>query len=166
MMRRIVLLVLVTICSLGLSACEQEQIEEEENTYESPYVKDYDFSIPVLNEVYYNYNDVFAGIYLVGSVYNINVTNDAPETLIAKLEQTGSIMYQIVDHSYAELWTVREIVTSFAIEMEGFTGIGISEMDNSVMLTLQTDTVVPEKFGHYIEIGILTIEFINGFPTF
>ena len=168
-MKKISLAIILCLIGFSLVACEQgdnEQVDIEEYTYESPYTKGYNFPHQVLNEVYYDYHDIFAGVYLVDNAYNINITKDAPQIIITKLEQNSSVTHHIVNFSFAELWTVREIVTSYVIEMEGFSGVGISEMDNTVRLTLITDTEIPESFNHYIEIGILTIDFQDTHTTF
>lgn len=156
----------VLLCLIGFSlvACEQDtkkQVDIEEYKYESSYAKNYNFSIGVINEIYYNYHDVFAGVYLIDGGYNINITFETPQNIISKLEQNNLVTHHLVDFSFAELWTVREIVTAYIIGNEGFCGIGISEMDNSVMLTLKTNTVIPTPFHHYIETGILTVEFTD-----
>jgi len=168
-MKKISLIIIFSIIYLSLIACDNsgnEQAEKEENIYESPYVINYNFPHQVMNEVYYNYHNVFAGVYLVDGAYNINITDDAPQTLIDKLDQNNSVTYHIVNHSISELWTVREIVTVYVLEMDGFSGIGISEMDNTVQLTLITNTEIPESFNYYIEIGILTINFQDTHATF
>lgn len=161
-MKKISLAIVLCLVGISLVACEQdenEHVDIEEYTYESPYTKGYDFPFQVLNEVYYDYHDVFAGVYLVDGAYNINITEETPQIILTKLEQNSLVTHHIVSYSFAELWTVREIVTTYVIYMDGFSAIGISEMDNSVMLTLITGTVIPTSFYHYIEIGILTIEF-------
>ncbi len=138
----------------------------EGNTYESSYVKNYSFSIPIMNEIYYRYNEVFAGVYLVDGVYNINITENAPQILITKLEQS-SVSYHIVEFSFADMWTVNEMVLDRLINMNMRDwGMGVSEKDNTVKLTLKTGTIVPESFNHYIEIGILTIDFTDLTVTF
>ncbi len=168
-MKKIYFLIILCLLVFSLVACEQDenkQINNEEYIYESPYAKSYDFPAQVMNEVYYNYHDVFAGVYLIEGAYHINITEDAPEILIAELHQNSLVTHHIVDHSFAELWTVKEIVTSYIIDKEGFNSIGISEMDNTVNLTLRTDTEIPEFMNHYIEIGILTIDFSDLIATF
>ncbi|WP_008825163.1 hypothetical protein [Haloplasma contractile] len=158
-MKRLLLIIILLVFSLV--ACEDnenEQVRVEENIYESPYVKDYGFPVEVMNEVYYSHHDVFAGFYLADG-YNVNITENAPQTLIDKLEQDSLVTHHIVDYSFAELWAVKEIVFDIISDSEGFSGLGVSEMNNTVELTLITDTVIPESLNHYIEIGILTIDF-------
>ncbi len=165
-MKKLLLVLLLLFSLVACSNNNNDKVEVEENTYESPYVKHYNFSTPILNEVYYNYHEVFAGIYLdIG--YNINITEDAPQTLIDKLEQSG-VKYHIVKFSYSELWTVHELILDTIINenMDNFRGIGVSEMDNTIQLSLKTDTVIPEYLFHYIEIGILTIDYTDLIATF
>lgn len=152
-------IILIVILLLNLVGCEAAQVEVKETEYESPYVKDYMFQIQVMNEVYYNYQDVFAGFYLVNGVYNVNITEDAPEILIAKLTQNSLVTHHIVKYSYAQLWAVKELVFDTIINSDGFSSLSVSESNNSVNLTLITDTVVPDSFSHYIEIGILIITY-------
>lgn len=167
-MKKLGLVVLLTLCLVTLSGCKEEveEAQGQEDIYESPYVKNYDFSVSLINEVYYTYHNVFAGVYLDAGVYNINITHDAPEELIQKLEANSSIEYHLVEYSYAELWTLREMVTSLIIDEEGFRGIGQSEKDNCVNLTLKTDTPVPEELLYYVETGMLKIEFTDLISTF
>lgn len=165
-MKKILMMLLLVF---SLVACNQDDnVQEniEETKYESSYAVDYNFLIPLINEVYYSYNDVFAGVYLIDGAYHLNITDEAPDTLISKLENNNLVTHHIVSYSYGELWTVREIVTSYIINMEGFASISISEKDNTISLTLITDTVIPTAFYHYIEIGILTIDFQDGYATF
>jgi len=154
------LITILLVFSLG--ACEanrDDQVENEENAYESPYVKEYKFPVGIMNEVYYSYHDVFAGFYLVNGSYNVNITDNAPQTLIARLEQNTLVTHHIVEYSFAELWVVNEMVLDILIDNEGFSSLSVDEMNNTVNLTLITDTVIPESLNHYIEIGILTIGF-------
>ena len=162
-------LLIMLMFVFSLVACNQdENVQEniEETIYESPYARDSSFLIPLINEVYFDYNDVFAGVYLVDGLYHLNITDEAPNTLISKLENSGLVTHHIVSHSYGKLWTVKEIVTSYVGNIEGISSIGISEKDNTVSLTLITDTVIPTAFYHYIEIGILTIDFQDDYATF
>lgn len=167
-MRKISLAILLCLIGLSLVACDQDENEQEnieEYIYESPYTKNYDFSIEIINEVYYNYHDSFAGVYLVDGEYNLNVTEDIPHVMITRLEQNSLVTHHIVNFSYAELWTVEEIVKFQFNDFDRYCSIGISEMDNSVILRLITDTEIPSSFNHYIEIGILTIYFQDEYAT-
>jgi len=165
-MKKIFVILLLIFTLVSCENVENDEIEVEEYTYESHYVKGYNFPIDVMNRVYYSYHDIFAGFYLIDGGYNLNITEGAPQTLLDELEQNSSVTYHIVEFSFAELWTVQEIVLVTIINVDGFSGLGVSEMDNTVKLTLKPDTVVPESFSHYIEIGILTIDFIDLIVTF
>ena len=161
-MKKISLAILLCLIGISLVACEKNENEYEDiekHTSESPYEFDYIPQIEVIKEIYYDYNNVFAGVYLIDGEYNINITEDTPQIMITKLEQNSLVTHHIVKFSFAELWTIQEIVASNVIEIDEPYGIGISVMDNSVTLTLNTDTVIPTSLYHYIEIGILTIRF-------
>lgn len=164
-MRKLLTILLLSLCLISCSNEDDEQLESESYIYESPYVKGYNFPVGVINRVYYNYHDIFAGVYLIDGSYNINITEGAPESILAELTQNSLVTHHIVEFSFAELWTIRELITVTIIDLEGFSSIGISEMDNTIKLTLITGTVIPESFDHYVEIGILTINYTDSHAT-
>ena len=165
-MKRLLMVLLLVFSLVACDNAENDQVEVEKNTYESPYVKDYKFLVPIINEIYYNYHDVFAGVYLVNGSHHINITEDAPENLIVRLEQSSLVKHHIVKYSFAELWTIKEMVLDLIVDTDGFSSLGISEIDNTVSLTLITDTVVPTTFNHYIEMDILTIKYGDTYATY
>jgi len=65
------------------------------------------------------------------------------------LEQSG-VKYHLVKFSYSELWTVHELILDTIINtnMDSFRGIGVSEMDNTIQLSLKTDAVIPEYLSN------------------
>ena len=164
-MKKILLVLLIIFSLVACDNGDNEQIEIEETTYESPYVKGYNFPVGIMNRVYYSYHDVFAGFYLVNGAYNVNITEDSPQSLIDELEQNSLVTHHIVSYSYAELWTVNEMVLDIIINIDGFSGLGVSEMDNTIKLTLITDTVIPVSLNHYIEIGILTVDYQDSYTV-
>ncbi len=134
--------------------------------YESTYITISNSFIPIIGEIFYNYHNVYAGVYLVDGAYNINVTEDVPTSIIDKLEATSLVTHHIVKYSLSELWTIKEIIFDTVLDMDGFRGMGISERDNTIKLTLGTDTSIPVAFEYYVEIGILTIDYTDGYTVF
>ena len=163
-MKKISFAIILSMIIFSLVACtevsEETQINHE-YIYDSSYKIDRNFLVEIINEVYFDYHDVFAGVYIDDGVYNLNITNETPRNIVKRLEQTGLVRHHIVDFSFYELWTVKEIVISHITEIDGIIGIGISEKDNSVIFTVKTGTVIPSSFFHYIETGILTVDFTD-----
>lgn len=153
---------------LALSACQTKEAEETENahTYESDYVQDYTWSSPLLRELYYDYHTYYAGRYLLDGRMQVNIRQDAPEELLIKFEQTSSITHHLVAFSYAELWALKELIMVEIVDLEGFSGIGVSEKGNAVSLNLITGTEIPAFLDHYIETGMLVVDFHEGYATF
>jgi hypothetical protein len=96
----------------------------------------------------------------------VNIRQDAPEELLIKFEQTSTITHHLVAFSYAELWALKELIMVEIVDLEGFSGIGVSEKDNAVSLNLITGTEIPAFLDHYIETGMLLVDFHEGYATF
>jgi len=160
--------VCILTCLLFLVGCQTKEQEETENAYmyESDYVQDYSLLSPLLKELYYEYHTYYAGRYLLDGNMQVNIRQDAPLELLMKFEESASITHHLVAYSYAELWALKELIIVEIVDDEGFSGIGVSEKDNAVILNLITGTEIPTFLNHYIEEEMVIVEFHEGYSTF
>jgi len=141
--------------------------QKEEATYLENYVSIYDqmtYPDEITNTIYTDYNLYFGGMYLDDGKTVLLIREDLPQSGIDYLISNDA-NYRFVKFNYHELLSTRIQVEKVLYQSQGFSAIGIDDINNQVFVELIVGTSIPKGIQEFIDLGILRVEFINNYPV-